>query len=390
MRILILPALFVANNAMAVEPAAWQAENGITITPLLKADLRHDNNILNNSTDEKSSTILELAPSVNFLAEDGVNRYEVNAGLTKGLYFSSSEDNFLNASLDADAHFEASRSLKFDLSAGFASLSESRGSGLTEGNAESIDAPLEYNKTEFAAAVEYGVLSTPLRLKADVALFDKAYQNFEEVTRTRDYDSNKLGATLFYRMSDRTDGFVEYSVNRIRYDVIDTGGSRDSDDARLSLGATWNITAITAGQFKLGYQDKTFDNPLREDFSGVSWEGSMTWSPLTYSSFELGTSRAARDPNVEGNYIKESSYNASWNHTWRNDLSTTLGLNLRSEDYQGVAREDDMLDYRVAANYAFRRWLDASVYFVHTDKSSTRTNIEYDKQVFGINFMVSM
>ena len=218
--------------------------------------------------------------------------------------------------------------------------------------------------------------------------YNKNYTNFTEVTdRTdfRSFNQSTLGSTFFYTTNASTDAFVEIKAGPIKYDVSETI-SRDSDMFSALVGVKWEATALTSGSFKIGQEQKDFSDAAREDFKGVSWEGNVDWKPLTYTTLTLETSRAAKDPDVQGDYISESVYAANWQHEWNEKVTSTLNFSYVREEYTGAERLDKSNNLYADVSYQFRRWLDVAFYIEYTDQDSTRDDIVYDKNVVGLDF----
>ena len=380
-----------SSAVYAVEPTAINLDNGLSVTPFLSTGYTYDNNIFSDATKTKSSGILTIAPSVNLLLDDGVNQYSADVTVTSGTFTSSSDDNFLNTELSGAVHLEPSSQSRFDLTGSANWLSEPRGTGITEGLGDSVSEPLTYAEQSLGVAYEYGALSSKARVAFNVDYYNKGYTNFEDFTKFRDYDSVKLGSTFYYSTGAATDALFEVSVDKIDYiEAVAADVNRDSNDYRALAGLKWEATALTAGEVKVGYQEKDFDNAGREKFSGLSWDASVQWQPLTYSTFDFATSRSAKDPNVIGDYIKESLYSASWIHNWSQRLASRLSTTYTNEEYSGIDRTDKTTTLSAAADYSLARWVDVSLFTDYTDKDSNQSNIYFDKLIVGVNFTMSM
>lgn len=381
--------LTFSGAALAIEPATYTTNSGIVITPTLNSGLAYDDNIFSQPSNKAGSSIFTLAPSVNFLLDDGINQYQFDAAFESGTFIDSSDDNYLSSNLGGSAHLEPNSSSRIDTSLTANWGVEPRGTGITEGAGDNVDEPLAYAEQTLAATYEYGAMSSNARVAFDGKYYNKNYSNFATLTDSRNFDSMFLGSTFFYTTNSGTDAFVELNRDAIRYDVSEAI-SRDSNDYHALVGVKWQATALTSGSVKLGYQRKEFTSSARADFDGISWDAAVNWQPLTYSTVMLTTSRRARDPNVEGDYISESLYGVNWLHQWSDLISTGMGANFTKENYGGVSRKDDTLMLNASIDFSLRRWLDASFYVSVTDKDSTRDNILFDKSLVGLNFTVSM
>ena len=111
---------------------------------------------------------------------------------------------------------------------------------------------------------------------------------------------------------------------------------------------------------------------------------------MSYSVLSLETSRKAKDPNVQGDYISESQYGLNWRHEWNEKLATTVNYNYMREKYTGIDRLDKSNNFYTDVSYEFKRWLDVSLYLRYTDQDSTNSNVIYDKNVIGLDFTFSL
>lgn len=377
-----------ATMAQKFEPGSYMTNNGVELTPTLMAGVGHTNNFFSTPEDEESRLIWTFAPTIDAIIEDGVNKYNFNAATLTNLHNIDSADNFTQINLKANTHHEFSSRQRLDFSASADWLYEPRGSGLTEGLGDLASEPVEYTQQNILLDYEYGAMSSAAQIAFKAGYYNKDYQNFESISQYRNYDKTLFGVTGYYNTQAGTRSFLELKSESYRYDVIQLSGiSRDSDDHKVLLGIEWEATAITSGSFKVGYQKKDFKDTARENFSGLSWEGDIIWQPLTYSSFKFNTSRSAKDPLVEGDFIKESTYNLYWSHEWNESLGSLISFSYVNEDYTGdVGRKDKTETTRLSLNYSLNNVFLVSPYIDFLDKQSTESNIEFDRVLFGINF----
>lgn len=390
-KLAVVSALALASaDALAVDAQSVQTQSGFDITPLLSTGLKYDNNIASSSSNEIDSWVLTLLPSVTAVLDDGVTTTELSAAAFNGTYLDSSGDNFTDllfgGLFDTSLSAQGKLNLKADLIWGH----EDRGTGITEGMTTDLDDPTRFNTQTLSGHYEYGSTQTPARVRFATKFHNKNYMNQREVTQYRDYDSLLGGLNFYYDTQSGTAAVLQTSVEDISYDLVDPQATRDSTDNQLKVGAEWQITAMTSGEAKIGYQNKNFADSSREDFSGIAWTLNATWSPFTYSHFNLGTGRRAKDPLQDGDYVKETSVELGWTHQWTAAVHTQLHYNRIEEDYVGVSREDKGNAYTARVKYAFRRFIDISFYTTVTDKTSSIARIEFDRTVTGISFDFSL
>ena len=389
MCVLSATAFAYSNFAVAVEPGNYSTDSGIVITPIVHAGYKYDDNIFNQDNNTSSSGVFTLAPSASFLLDDGINNYQLDVNLESGTFFDSSDDNYLTGGLLFTSHLEPSSRSRFDIVVEANTDVEARGTGITEGSADSVEEPLEYNEQLAQLTYEYGSQGANARVALTGGFYSKKYTNFSAVTQFRSFNRSTLGSTFFYSTNANTDAFIELKGRAIRYD-LDQNVSRDSDVISILAGVNWKATELTSGTFKIGHERKDFDDNNRENFSGLSWEANVDWKPLSYSVLSLETSRKAKDPNVQGDYISESQYGLNWRHEWNEKLATTVNYNYMREKYTGIDRLDKSNNFYTDVSYEFKRWLDVSLYLRYTDQDSTNSNVIYDKNVIGLDFTFSL
>ena len=144
---------------------------------------------------------------------------------------------------------------------------------------------------------------------------------------------------------------------------------------------TWEATAKTTGTIKLGQAHKNFNDGSRKDATMGSWEGSLRWSPLTYSQFDLLSSRAPADSTGIGNYTLNSGTSLVWNHKWASYISSRANVGLIKSQYAGDAREDSTRNYGVGffheVGYRARVGLDWN----RTDRNSNQDRYDFKRDV---------
>lgn len=388
--------LFSQATMAALTPNPYLTESGIKVTPFIAVSLKHNDNITNEkeSQDKISSILLELEPSVIVVAEHGDNTYSANYILTNGSYFDSSADNYLDHRFNLAGLWRINLRNSLNLSYELNRLHEARGSGISEGvsnTTEGFDEPIEYVTNYVNASYTYGSEDAKGRLEGTIGYFDRSYKNFRNITQFRDFDENSYEAVFYYRVAPNTDLLFNIKKEDRRYDKISSGQvSQDNDAIYYYIGAEWDITGKTTGTAKLGLQDKNFKDERREDFDDTSWDIGVTWSPKSYSTLSFATSQKAKDPDQNGDYIKETIYAFGWQHSWRERFTTDVSYIYTDEDYTGVRRKDEIDTWGVSASYDIRRWLSITCGWDYTDKTSSQINIGHDQQIWYITALLTL
>ena len=378
-------ALTYSAFSLAASPDGYMTDSGVSITPIIDAGIKYDDNIFSESSGTTGSSIFTVAPAVRFSLDDGINNYNLDIGLESGTYLDSRDDDYITGNLGFKSHLEASSRSRFDIQLEARKEVEPRGTGLTEGIGDTVTEPLTYDDQIALLTYEYGSLSSKGRIAFTGKYYNKSYTNFTNVTSTRSFNEPSLGSTFYYSTNASTDAFFEIKGSTISYEK-NTGISSDSDSFSALVGVKWEATALTSGSFKIGQAQKNFTNDAREDFKGISWDGKINWKPLTYTTLTFTTSRSAKDPDGLGDYIDETLSGLNWSHTWNDFISSNVSYRYTDEDYTGVERNDRTNNIFLDVNYQFLIGSSVAFFVEYTDKDSTYENVIYDKKIIGINF----
>ena len=383
---------FAAPVAANLKPGSVMTKDGAEITPTLQTGISSNNNFFSTPENEESRLIWSITPNLKAAIEDGPDSYNLDLGTSSSLHNKDSADNFTQVNIGASVHKEFTSQHRLDINGDADWLYEPRGSGLTEGLGDAVNELVKYQQQNVLLHYEYGAQSSKAQVAFNAGFFNKKYQNFREISQYRDYDKSLIGVTGYYNTQASTRTFLEVKQENYRYDFIQANGiSRDSDDVKILIGMEWEATAVTSGSFKLGYQNKDFSANERESFSGLSWKAGVNWQPLSYSTVQFITSRSAKDPLVQGDYIKESSYGVNWTHNWSDYLSSLAGINYIDEQYTGdVGRKDKTKSARLGLNYVASKFGMVSTYVDFIDKDSTQAAIEFDRVIVGVNFTFAL
>lgn len=366
-----------------VDPIPYVTESGIAIVPMVTLGYKHDDNITLSQSDEESSGIVVLEPGVTVVTERGLSRYSAYYQLKVGEYLDSSIDDYLDHVAGVSAKLDLAVRHRVNLDYRFAYQHEGRGSGISEGIGGALSELLYVRSNDVDAVYSFGSQGAQGRLDFALAWKNKQYTKLEELTRFRNWQELGYGVTFFYRVSSATELLFEIKRKEREYDVLASSGlSRDNDDTFYYLGAQWDVTGKTTGHARIGYEDKRYDSDERENFDGISWQIGLDYVPVAHAKISLETSRAAKDPDQNGDYVDEALYRVTWEHYWLDRFSSRLGYAYRDESYTGVERDDTTDQFSVSVAYDFRRWLELRAGWELADKSSTRSGIGYQQNVF--------
>ena len=396
-RSFVLAVLAYASLAGAAPPeraadlrAAGVQMGPAVLYPSLGLHFGRDDNIFLQPSGEKSSNIIVLIPTLDFVAVNNGQRYGLLYQAEAGRYGDSSADDYTDQRLLAEADVGLGQRGRLDLQAEYLDEHDPRGTGASEGNPLLSDNPDVWHSTRLGATFKYGAPGARGRLDLALGAREKHYDNNRATTAARDLDQGDVGVTFLYRVAPLTSLLLQATDADIDYKTA----TLDSTERRYLAGVTWEATAKTSGTVKVGRQKKDFDDTARTDFSGGSWAAAVVWSPLTYSFFELSTNRRTEETNGTGNFDDKRDAALAWTHGWTSFLRTKLSALTTKDQYKGasgvILREDKTPAYRLNVSYQIRRWLNLGLDYTTTDRNSDNNAFDYKRNVYLLSITGSL
>lgn len=392
-----------ALSAICATPALYAQESGriqvgqFDIIPTFESSMSYVGNVAYaRDVDPKIySWRAVLSPELIAATQLDGNPVQFGYRLERGVYFSSSPDDYTDHFVEASGEFELNSRHRINALAQYEDGHEDRGTGFSLGLGNTLDTPDRYNSSYIGGEYMYGAVTSEglLTFKADRQTLD--YDRNEQAYLIRDRVRNRVGAEFGYRISPATTAVLDVTQTYIRYDNQTGIETRDSDEIRVLLGVEWETTAATTGFAKVGYKEKDFKADTRSTFYGTDWEVGVEWQPLTYSTFRFSTNADTRETNGEGNFIRGRDFAASWKHDWLERLSSSVRISRETNEYfidddTLVNRDDTLMRYVATLNYQARRHLTFTFFYDFADRDSNREIIGYDRNVVGISAEVTL
>lgn len=339
-------------------------DNGIFIFPSILGGLGYNDNVTGVNAGQIGSSVLSVQPRVVAELKKSGDRYTLTYNGNFNRYISSSADNFNNHDLTlAGDNYFSSRS-RLGWSAGYVASSDPRGATDRVQSAE----PDRWHAPVLQGRYIFGSNGAQGRFEAEGTMQSKRYDNNRLFTVGSDVDINSVAGRFFVRVMPKTSAVFE--VRHITSDYKQLTSTNDNTDNRYLVGLTWDAASKTSGSFKVGQQRKNFNNPVMRDASGSTWEGSLKWSPLTYSVFDLTTGRSAADGTGTGDYVLNNGTNLTWNHRWKSFLLSRVQLATVRSEYAGAGRVDTTRNMGVGVFYEINRNMRAGLELANTRRTS--------------------
>lgn len=350
---------------------------GLSVYPAVMLGLGFNDNVTAVQTGRKSSSLFIVAPEAVAEIRRQGGRYTLSYQGNYGRYQDSSADNYDNHELwlGADSNFTP----RFHAGVGFGYIEQVDPRGSTDFNSSGLTEPSRWHAPIVRAIATYGNRGAIGRFELEGSLMNKRYENNRAVTEGSDADFTTLSGRFFYRIMPRTSALFELRETITDYKLATS--SLDNHDRRVYVGATWKATAKTEGTIKLGRAYKNFNDASRPDTSGGSWEAGISWSPLTYSVFQLNTSKSMYDSFGVGNFVIGTSRSLTWTHRWASYISSRATIGKTDADYDGVSRKDDTTNYGIAFYREMGHNLRLGVDYRNTNRDSNQAGFSFKRNV---------
>ncbi|MFC4701995.1 outer membrane beta-barrel protein [Glaciecola siphonariae] len=399
LRLIALGLSFTATVATAqqFDDAANFALGGFDVTPTVDIGLKYDDNVTRANIDSISSWSRIISPHIMMESSLGASQVTLGYRLRNEDFFSSKEDNYTDHFFVAQADVEFNARNRVIASLNFEDGHDARGSNFSIGTGASLSEPDKYKQTELDILYSYGAFNSDGRLDLNFDIRSLNYDIDTPLYRARDRDISRLAGTFYYRIGAVTDAVFEARYTSIDYQfALNPMNVLDSDEVSYLVGIEWKATAQTSGFAKVGYQEKDFESSLREDFDGFDWELGVLWEPVDYSSLEFITSSGTNETNGEGNFIRDNRFSLEWKHEWLERLRSSVQISFANERYEGQLidgfdiRSDDNRRLRASVYYQFRRWLNFELGYVYDERESNRDAIDFDRNQFILNALITL
>ncbi len=380
--------LSCAAAAFAQTPPGTIPVGPMFLYPALEVAVKRDSNIaIQPAAAAQSDTIGYLRPSVRLEAQQGVNIYSLGYSGEYGRYNSSTADNFENHTLTANANMTLDARNHLTAKLQYLDRVDPRGTL----NLVATPTPNRYREPSVSGLYTYGADGAQGKLELMGGYSNRQYLNNRIATTQLDHARTDYGGTFLLRVQPKT--YATFNLRQSKFAYKDpTSITLDNTETSTLVGVRWEATAVTAARFALGQQKKKFGNAVagNQDFSGSSWEGSVNWKPLTYSSVDYNTFRRTSESTGLGNFSITQTHQVVWTHAWSSRVTSILTGLYSNEQFSdapvaatgGASREDTTKSAGLRVIYNMRRWLNMGVDYTFSTRDSNDINFKYNRNQY--------
>jgi hypothetical protein len=366
------------------------------LVPFLNLELIDDDNITSASFNSLSDNITTVSPGFTLSFDDGLRGISLDYLLEDATYSDHGENDytdqfidFLAGSLIADIH-------RIEFSAGLVESHDPRDSSPSGGLLD------EYDEDTLGLSYTLGLLDSPFSIRLSASELERRYTSNILTTLPFNRDEEAVGFNVFYDLSTDIRLSLEYLETDITY--IDDPNrnnpslTRDSTEEDVGVGLNWEMSESLELQFLVGNTDRDIQDSSRTGFSGAFWDASLSWSPLSYSTFTVALARNTEEnTTVElADFLVQRDSRFSWSHGWFDDFTTEITYIDQSIDYSASSRKDKNDELEIRFQYQFRRWVGFELFYRDIERDSDVTDtlgrdpFAYSREVIGISALVNL
>lgn len=366
--------VFLGAQAQAAETGAEGINWGpVSVYPSLGLALENDDNIYLSNIIRKSSMVEVLTPVVRLEAHHHGDIYALTYHADLGRYNNANNNNYndqhLIGQIDVGLSMRAAIKIRPEYSRGHDPI------GTTYGGFTSV--PNRWRHSGISGVLGYGAKDAKGRIELSGGTMNIKYLNNRFLTYAYDKTMDNAGVTFFYRVMPKTSLLFEANDTRYVYDsptsVIPNNSVRN-----YLVGAKWEATAKTTGDFRIGQVQQRYDAGAIPNYTGTGWNGTIQWNPKTYSRVRLDLSRQPSQTTLVGSdlYLVTSS-SADWTYDWNSVLSSHLNYTRYTEDFGGLGLYTQNNSYGVGMDYRMRRWLKWALNWTNWSKKANQSAFNY-------------
>lgn len=375
-----LLAISVASAAVDNEPSAPAFHfGGVTVYPGLGLVLKNDSNIFrlpDANSNKRSSKITVLSPSVELQVQKDAYTYSLDYIADIGRYNNSSADNYVDQQFLGLAELGLTTRSTLKIQPEYLIGHDEHGATFGPFTAE----PNTWHSAGLSGSFSYGAEEARGKAVLDVGYTDQQYQNNRTLSMAYDKSLTNMGGTFYFRVQPKTWLLMNAKHTGISYKLANSPLS--GNEQRFMVGLKWKASAQNSGEFKIGQLQKKFDTTYATN-TGVSWEGALSWSPVTFVNADLFSSKQPYETTLaNSSTILVSNTGADIAY----DLNDRVTLHANGyqikEDFVGANRSDSTNNFGLKAEYKFRSWLVGGAEYTNSAKTSNDPQNDYKRNIF--------
>jgi len=206
---------------------------------------------------------------------------------------------------------------------------------------------------------QLGRLDVTLKGTADRSVFANSQltDGTSAVNNWEDFDQYAGILRVGYETAPGVKPFVEVSEDTRNYDTVDLfGENRNSDGSSGKFGVAFVIPGWLTGEMAVGYLQRTYEDSVFPDVSGVTVDGSLLWQATALTSAKFTAATGVYESIVQGvSGSLSRDFSVEVDHALRTWLIAIGQIGYGNDDYVGLNRDDNRYFAAVGLTYKLNR-----------------------------------
>ena len=347
-------------------------------------------NFLNANNDKQNTAYFQVAPDLILQAQSHNDLFQLGIQTEFIKFNDFSDDDHNDYSLMTKYHHKFSNDHKVFITGSSVNYYEYRGTGVTLGDAESIDVGDEISTYFVNGGYMYGNDTSVGRFKILYGKRSSEYDTRRSVTNVLDLTSSYIQGEVDYLISGKS-----FITTNIQYEDIEQDNNSEQDRTLLSglLGVKWESSALTKLSILLGYQEADFDHSSFSNSTDFIWSTSLLWSPLDSTTIDINTSRSFTDSKKITNTLSTvTTYGVKLNYAFNDVTKFYSRLSFDSEEFTSESTRitEDFFKASFGINYQWKTRYSFYLRYDFNDFESDIVSNNYEKNSLALGFSASI
>ncbi|MBO6504244.1 MAG: outer membrane beta-barrel protein [Kordiimonadaceae bacterium] len=373
-------------------------------SPTINAGGRFNSNIFARRAGATASNpgeiddfIWSVQPNFALTSDWNQNFVQFTAGADIAKYSDNGREDYEDFNVGVNGRIDIERGMNFTWGANYVDQHEDRGAPDTNG--------LQSEQTRFQRFdANVGFLRDQSIMSLAV---DANYENWtfsdadllgggrlDNTQRERERFSGRV--RVGYEVDQYYDAFVELTANRVEYeDAQATGGpQRNSDGWEARVGAAFDLTGTSRGEFFVGYLRQEYDSDSLGEIDDFTFGANLLWNPTGLTSVNVGIIRAVnetivldRDANntlAFASGVLATTYSLGIEHELQRNFLVKAGLSYGTQDFNNTIRSDDNYTANLGAKYFINRNFALNADYNWDYRNTNAAGQDFKRHVFMV------
>lgn len=351
---------------------------------------RWDDNIFSTNTDEIDDFVTLINPALRLQSDWNNHALNFSADAEFARFSSRGREDYQDYTVGFDSRMDVRRSTNITAGAAFGAQHEQRSSPDDVGGLEPTE--IAVTSARIGASHRFNRVSIGLNGSARQLNFDDARTAAGAIINNDDRDRTEYDASarIGLEVNPTTVAQVVASFNQNKYDTSldDLGFNRESDGYAIQGGLVIDLTGTVFVDFLVGVFTQSFDDTSLSDVDGSTFRLGVDWDITPLTTVTVAVSRSVEESTLTGTSgVLRTSTALGIDHELLRNLIIGADVSNVIEDFGGIDRDDQTLDFRAGAQYLIHPRIIAEVGVNVTTRDSDVAAQDFDRNRYFLRFV---